>query len=109
MATRTGHELASGETNSCGCLQKEVIGALRRTHGISKTPTYRSWQAAKDRCHNPLGYLKAAATIVCDVAAEASAVMLSPVCAAAKSSEAPDARRDVSTTMSNRSVMFVQV
>lgn len=49
----TGHELASGDTRSCGCLHKEEVGALRRTHGMTKTPTYYSWQAAKERCHNP--------------------------------------------------------
>lgn len=49
----TGHALSRGETTSCGCLRRELIGARRRTHGLSKTPTYGSWQAAKERCHNP--------------------------------------------------------
>jgi hypothetical protein len=26
---------------------------MHRRHGLTRTPTYRSWQAAKDRCHNP--------------------------------------------------------
>jgi len=49
----TGHELASGDTTSCGCFQRESTGDRARTHGLTRTPTYRSWQAAKDRCHNP--------------------------------------------------------
>lgn len=49
----TGHELASGDTTSCGCLRREKTGQKSRRHGLSGTPTYRSWQAAKDRCHNP--------------------------------------------------------
>jgi hypothetical protein len=53
IASKSGHELRSGNTRSCGCMHKAKIGSLNRTHGMSKTPTYRSWQAAKDRCNNP--------------------------------------------------------
>ncbi len=53
VVSRTGHELASGDTSSCGCLRKERIGNRSRTHGMTGTATYRSWQAAKDRCINP--------------------------------------------------------
>lgn len=49
----TGHGLASGDTTSCGCLHREAIGHVNRSHGMARTPTYRSWQAAKDRCYNP--------------------------------------------------------
>lgn len=49
----TGHSLACGDATSCGCLQREIIGAQRRTHGLTRTPAYRSWRAAKERCHNP--------------------------------------------------------
>ena len=49
----TGHELASGDTRSCGCIKKEELALRARTHGMTRTPTYRSWQAAKERCHNP--------------------------------------------------------
>jgi hypothetical protein len=49
----TGHELASGDTRSCGCYRDERIGRQNRTHALSKTPTYLSWQAAKSRCYNP--------------------------------------------------------
>lgn len=37
--------LASGNTKSCGC--------LNRTHGKSRTPTHNSWVAMKGRCLNP--------------------------------------------------------
>lgn len=30
-----------------------MIGFVNRRHAMSRTPTYRSWQAAKERCHNP--------------------------------------------------------
>lgn len=49
----SAHELRSGDTKSCGCLQRERRRAACRRHGLSKTPTYYSWQAAKERCHNP--------------------------------------------------------
>lgn len=48
----TGHELASGDTKSCGCLRKEITSALRKSHGrTTKDPTYMSWCAAKNRCY----------------------------------------------------------
>lgn len=49
----TGHDLAAGHTRSCGCVRKEELADRARTHGMTRTPTYRSWQAAKERCHNP--------------------------------------------------------
>lgn len=51
--SKTGHELASGECRSCGCLQRETVGNRARTHGMTRSPAYRSWQAAKQRCENP--------------------------------------------------------
>lgn len=51
--SRTGHELAAGDTTSCGCFQREETGKRNRTHGLTRSPTYRSWQAAKERCYNP--------------------------------------------------------
>jgi len=41
---------------SCGCLRVEHIVALdraRATHGMTRTPEFRAWQMAKDRCLNP--------------------------------------------------------
>ncbi|HHT3526417.1 TPA: hypothetical protein ACTYW0_000512 [Enterobacter asburiae] len=43
-----GHVVA-GKANSCGCLRDE----LRKTHGMSSTPTYQTWEAMKQRCLNP--------------------------------------------------------
>lgn len=40
-----GSNLKSGNTVSCGC--------YRLLHGLSKTPTYVSWQAMINRCFNP--------------------------------------------------------
>lgn len=52
IKTATGHELASGDTNSCGCFRKKAASSLNKTHGMARTPTYRSWQAMKERCFN---------------------------------------------------------
>ena len=38
-----GSTMKNGDTRSCGCLHSEAIGALRRTHGMSKLPEYRIW------------------------------------------------------------------
>lgn len=37
---------------SCGCLQREVAQG-NATHGMSKTPTYKSWMMMRIRCTNP--------------------------------------------------------
>jgi hypothetical protein len=48
--------LVNGNTNSCGCLQKELtavrIAERSRTHGATKTPEYHTWTTIKSRCHN---------------------------------------------------------
>jgi hypothetical protein len=44
--------LVKGTTKSCGCLMREV-GNRTRTHGLSKSSTYRSWLAMRSRCENP--------------------------------------------------------
>lgn len=51
-AVVAGRELRRGETKSCGCAKKELIGALNRTHGMTRKREYRSWQAMKERCGN---------------------------------------------------------
>lgn len=48
-------EIARNKTRSCGCSTKALIGAANRTHGLTKSPTYRSYRSAKDRCQNPSG------------------------------------------------------
>lgn len=47
--------LISGNTKSCGCLKREVsakiLGDLKRTHGESKTPLYKTWLGMNERCN----------------------------------------------------------
>lgn len=46
-----------GEKASCGCLQKQIhsdrMSCLNKTHGMTNTPTWRSWISMHDRCRNP--------------------------------------------------------
>lgn len=42
--------LVSGQTNSCGCLNKEALAKRRHKHGQSQTRTYQSWVMARFRC-----------------------------------------------------------
>jgi hypothetical protein len=44
--------LNSGKTSSCGCLARDVLVARNRSHGWSKTQTYRSWKDMRARCNN---------------------------------------------------------
>src|SRR5690242_9916571 len=51
-------ELRRGNTKSCGCgavenRARQAERAVRRTHGMDRSPEYRSWQAMKSRCLNP--------------------------------------------------------
>lgn len=41
-----GAFLTYGHVRSCGCLHKEVV----RTHGLSKSPEYKTWGGAQRRC-----------------------------------------------------------
>lgn len=43
----TGH-LNSGSAKSCGCLKR----GAKTTHGLIRTPEYKSWQSMKSRCNN---------------------------------------------------------
>lgn len=45
-------KLINGHTQSCGCLQKETIRDLSKTHGLSKSSTYSSWASMINRCTN---------------------------------------------------------
>jgi hypothetical protein len=52
---RTG-DLRHGRNQSCGCLQKEMIASLRRTHNQAangKSPEYKAWVGLRNRCQNP--------------------------------------------------------
>lgn len=43
-----GSILRSHAIMSCGCYVREI----HTTHGMNKSPEYKSWQAMKDRCNN---------------------------------------------------------
>lgn len=38
-------------TSSCGCLQRECIGKLRRKHGDTGTRLYQAWENMRARCN----------------------------------------------------------
>ena len=44
--------LRNGNSQSCGCLQREVTSRANTLHGLSTTPTYRCWLAMLARCEN---------------------------------------------------------
>jgi hypothetical protein len=46
------HALKSKETKSCGCLAKDNLSKISKTHGLSRTPEYRAWIAMKERCYS---------------------------------------------------------
>lgn len=46
------NRLRSGNTRSCGCLQKETASKMFRKHYGKGTVEYTSWQLMKDRCYN---------------------------------------------------------
>ncbi len=52
-ARATVHNVNSGNTASCGCLRREATAAKNTTHGGSRSYTYTSWRAMKERCLNP--------------------------------------------------------
>lgn len=48
--------LRSGNTQSCRCLGRELVGNRRRTHGKTFTPEWEAWRRMVSRCekkHNP--------------------------------------------------------
>lgn len=53
-----GSRLRSGETRSCGCFHSDQLRNASTTHGMTRTPTYRSWQAMRQRCNykGSIGY-----------------------------------------------------
>jgi len=46
------YSLVSGQTRSCGCLQKELMSKRRATHGMSHASEYYIWSSIKGRCYN---------------------------------------------------------
>jgi len=50
MRSVSTDKLNSGNTKSCGCLQKDKARARLLTHGACKTAEYRIWKAMRERC-----------------------------------------------------------
>ncbi len=60
VALMQAYRLRNGHSTSCGCHQRAIGYANiakghseNFVHGGSGTPTYKSWDAAKQRCFNP--------------------------------------------------------
>ena len=47
--------LRTGHTKSCGCFNNETRIRVHTKHGMSKTLTYKVWQAMHKRCENEKG------------------------------------------------------
>lgn len=65
------NNLVNGNTKSCGCQSSRVTLKNRiTTHGMSHSPTYKSWSAMKDRCygksHSEYKRYGALGIVVCD-------------------------------------------
>jgi hypothetical protein len=58
----------SGNTKSCGCLQKTLRTKPKyKTHGMCKTPTYKSWRSMLYRCKSASKiYYKGKGISVCE-------------------------------------------
>lgn len=48
---KSGH-LVSGNTTSCGCRKRSVLGESTTRHGMVGTRVYRIWKAMMTRCNN---------------------------------------------------------
>lgn len=48
-----GASLRGGDSNSCGCFAKELTVERSKTHGLSKSKTYKTWSGMWHRCTNP--------------------------------------------------------
>ena len=53
VTTVKGSDLRSGNTQSCGCWNRELASARRKIHGRSYTIEYLVWRGIKTRCYNP--------------------------------------------------------
>ena len=47
------NNLRRGKISSCGCLNRELVGARSKTHGLRSNSVYPVWNAMKQRCQNP--------------------------------------------------------
>lgn len=49
----SNQNLTSGNSRSCGCLQRELARDKATSHGRRRTVEYKTWCGMKDRCFNP--------------------------------------------------------
>jgi len=47
------YKLLNGNTQSCGCLRRELVTKKNYRHGLDGGPEHRSWQMMLSRCRNP--------------------------------------------------------
>ena len=73
IVEKLGYVIKSGRIKSCGCFASEAVAESnkrRSTHSMSKTTTYTTWQAMRNRCKNPnirdYEYYGAKGVTVCD-------------------------------------------
>lgn len=52
-ATVLGQHLRAGRSASCGCLHREQLGSMVRTHGRTDSFEHRVWRGMRHRCSNP--------------------------------------------------------
>ena len=50
---QTSFNIRKSKVVSCGCYNKSRLGNETRTHGLTKTRTYRIWSGMNNRCNNP--------------------------------------------------------
>jgi hypothetical protein len=48
-----GSKLQSGQTQSCGCIQRAAIGLRSKRHGLTNSRAYHIWSSMKRRCIAP--------------------------------------------------------
>lgn len=46
-----GYALRSGQTQSCGCIRKELLRERSITHGMTNTREYKIWKGLRVRCY----------------------------------------------------------
>lgn len=46
-------KLRIGNTTSCGCWKKAVLGISTTKHGMRSARTYGTWKGMRNRCNNP--------------------------------------------------------
>lgn len=56
IVTVRGKCLASGDTKSCGCLQREGVSERASKHGGFGTRLYAVWNSMRQRCNNPYNH-----------------------------------------------------